>query len=424
MRSLDLEYRILSAWAFLCGIALWLPALGIPVWRIYLQPLDFLILAGLPLLPVFWRQFTGSAFWVFAPLLASIALSWIAMGGSPVILAWTLCLAIPFIALAFVAMRCVASRHRLVQGFLVGAAVSTGLFLCQVTFGAEALDFRSNSAFNLPPQYGRGFALFPEVSTFAAHAVIAFGVALAGALHRDTDPGGRAWRLLLMLVLATAFLFSRSTSIVVLAPLLIGAALAVSTRPNLNTLLLTMLIATLSALFLSFFLSAFYIDRLASNAAERSASMRLASVLGGLSPLLSGEIFGLGLGENEAVRLRAHQVARSLGLNFGNLPTGVNSQIIGRIFEEGWPALLNIGLAVVLLVQSRRIAGYSGCSAAIFVLGVGSLLTALLVTGYRGIYTNWIWLAAAAALSADFAAARKGAAVKKNRQSKLRCAAT
>ena len=31
-----------------------------------------------------------------------------------------------------------------------------------------------------------------------------------------------------------------------------------------------------------------------------------------------------------------------LGLRFGNLPNGVNSHIIGRIFEEGWPAALQM----------------------------------------------------------------------------------
>ena len=399
MRKYQTEHHVLAAWAFVAGIALWTPAIGIPLRRVYLQPLDILILAGLPLIAIFWRQFTRSAFFVLVPMMCSIALSWIAMGGSPMIMAWTVIFALPFTAISYLALRSGAGRRCLTQGFLLGAALSTVLFLCQIVIGAEVLDFRTNTAFSLPPQYGRGFALFPEVSTFAAHAAIAFGVALVVVLHPVSDASMRRRALILMVALATAFLFSRSTSVIVLVPLLTGFALSVSTRPSLNTLLLAMVIAALGALFLSVFLSAFYVDRIASAAAERSASMRMASVLGGLSPLFSGEIFGLGLGENEAVRLRAHQVARELGLSFGNLPSGVNSQIVGRIFEEGWPALIGIGLASFLLISSRRIARSDVATSTVFVLGMGSLLTALLVTGYRGIFTNWLWLAAAAALS-------------------------
>ena len=392
------EQAALRLWALLAGIALWVPALGVPVGRLYLQPLDLLILLGLPLIPAFWRQFAGPSFWVLMPMAASLLLSWLVMGGIVLVLLWTFVLALPFVALAYLALSQPRARAAALRGFLIGATGSVLLFLAQITFGAEALDFRSNTAFSLPPQYGRGFALFPEVSTFATHAVMALAVAFAGLLHPETGRAGRQRRLALVLLLLVALMFSRSTSVLVLVPLLIGTAVMVTTRPTLNTLLMVMGLATLGALFLAFFLSAFYVDRLETAAADRSMAMRLASILGGLSPLVSGEIFGLGIGENDAVRLRAHEAARALGLRFGNLPTGVNSQIVGRIFEEGWPAVLQMGLAGAMLFGARREARKGAVPAALYVLAVGSLFSALFVTGYRGIYTNWLWLAAAAAL--------------------------
>lgn len=396
------EHTALWLWSLLAGLALWVPAFGIPFERVYLQPMDVLTLAGLPLLPAFWRQFTTSAFWIAAPLMGSIALSWFAMGGEILVLLWTLVFALPFVALAYLALRVERARAAFLRGFLLGATASALLFLAQIIFGAEGLDYRSNTAFSLPPQYGRGFALFPEVSTFATHAVMAFGVALAGLLHPDTPRDARQRRFLLILLLALCLMFSRSTSVIVLAPLIVGVTVMVTTRPTLNTLLLVMGLAALGTLFLTFFLSAFYADRLETSAADRSMAMRLASILGGISPLLSGEIFGLGIGENDAVRLRAHEAARALGLSFGNLPTGVNSQIIGRVFEEGWPAVVNMAIAAAMLLKGRHTARAAPLPAALYVLAVGSLLTALFVTGYRGIYTNWLWLAGAAALAPSF----------------------
>lgn len=417
-KKTTLEHSALTLWARFAGLALWLPALGIPFERIYLQPMDIMVLAGAPLIPAFWRQFSGPAFWIFMPLLASLGLSWIAMGGEVMVLIWTLIFALPFVALMYLALSHPRAQAAFLRGFLYGAFGAVLLFMAQIIFGAEGLDFRSNTAFSLPPQYGRGFALFPEVSTFATHGIIAFGVALAGVLHPLTPRAARHRRLALMGLLAVALMFSRSTSVILLAPLMAGIAVMVTTRPTLNTVLMTMGLAMMGALFLSFFLSAFYVDRLETHAADRSMAMRLASILAGLSPLASGEIFGIGLGQNDAVRLRAHEVARALGLSFGQLPTGVNSQIIGRIFEEGWPALIQMVMATGLLIRARATARQDSVTAALFVLAAGSLLSALLVTGYRGIYTNWIWLAAAAALLPTF----QGRTL--NPKQTLQCAAT
>jgi hypothetical protein len=397
MTRAPLEYRLLYLWALAAGIALWIPAYGVRISVFPFQPMDVVVFAGLPLILVFLRALSGPAVRVLLPLLLSILLSWIAVGGQVLVLGWTLGFAVPFVALMALVLQIPQARKRFLRGFRAGAVLSLLFFMVQIVGGAEFLDWRSNTAFSLPPHYGRGFALFPEVSTFAVHAGIASGMALVTLLHVGS-PARKRRRAVVMLVLAgTALLFSRSSSVLVLIPVLTVTALVMTTRPTANTLLLGLVLATVMGVFLTYFLQGFYVDRLESNAAGRSGAMRLASMIGGLSPLTSGELFGVGIGENSLVSQRAYDAARSFGLRFGALPDGVNSQIIGRIFEEGWPALLQTGFAAFLLAGSRRAWRNTPETGALFVLALGSFLSAAMISGYRGIYTNWFWLAAAAA---------------------------
>ena len=60
-----------------------------------------------------------------------------------------------------------------------------------------------------------------------------------------------------------------------------------------------------------------------------------------------------------------------------------------------------------MLIRARRPSRVSPEQSALYVLAIGSFLSALLITGYRGIYTNWIWLAAAAAWAPPLIAQRR-----------------
>lgn len=390
---------LLPLWAIAAGLALWMPAVGVPVWILPMQPMDLTVLAGFPLLLAYIRNISRSAIRVLLPCAASVALSWFAVGGQVLILGWTVVFALPFVALMTLTLQAPLARRVFLTAFMIGAALSALLFMAQIVFGAEGLDWRSNLAFRLPPQYERGFALFPEVSIFATHAAITSGMVLAILLHMKSSPKQRYRAIFIMAAMGLCLLFSRSTTVLVLVPLLGVTALGLTTRLTLNTLLLSLVMIAILSLFMAYFLQGFYAERLESDAASRSMAMRLASMLGGLSPLISGEMFGVGIGENDQVARRAYDAAHRFGLRFGKLPDGVNSQIIGRIFEEGWPAVIQMALAFWLLLRSRITCRATPEMAALFVLAVGSFLSALMISGYRGIYTNWFWLAAAAALA-------------------------
>ena len=59
-----------------------------------------------------------------------------------------------------------------------------------------------------------------------------------------------------------------------------------------------------------------------------------------------------------------------------------------------------MALALYLLIRGRGVVQISPAMAGLYVLAIGACLSALLVTGYRGLYLNWFWLAAAAAWAA------------------------
>lgn len=401
------DRALIRGWCAAFGLALWLPALGLPGLGLPLQPADGLALLAWPLALLQIPRLTPLGAAILGTSALSMALSLAMAGGQPLVLGHGLVLVLPVLILLQGALREPGPRSALVTGLLIGAALSGLLFLAQIALGAERLDLRSNLAFSLPPQYGRAFALMPEVSTFAAHAIVALAMALAIRAHPATSAPARARAGALALLMAVCLLLSRSTGVLILAPPLCLAALAMA-RPLTPARLLHLALALgLGAVLLALFMTQFYADRLASSAAPRSAAMRLASILAGLSPFWRGEVFGVGLGENHEITRRAHDIARALDLRFGQLPDGVNSQVIGRLFEEGWPALLSFGLAAAALLRCLGLRPADPARAALVLLALGSALGALLVTGYRGIYTGWLWLALPPALLAAYTPVRR-----------------
>jgi hypothetical protein len=393
------ENPALSVLALGFGLTLWTPALGIGTGMVTLQPLDLLVLAGLPLIFRHHRVFERRLALLTLLLVSSFALSFLA-GGSPVVLVYYLLFTLPFLLLVFLIGSFSRATDWFLRGFLLGGAASALLFGLQIWLGAEALDFRSNLQFRLPPQYGRGFALLPEVSTFASHVILLLALCFVFLLDEDNRGGTRQLSLGAILILLAVLMLTRSSALLLLAPLLIGFAVFATLRPSLNNLLFIILLAGLAAVILSYFLSAFYGARLETQSAGRSADMRLSSILAGLTPLIGGEPFGVGLGNNDLVRMRAYEVSRALGLGNARLPDGISSLFVARLFEEGWPAVLQLAVALGVMLRAALLRGLSQGEKLLLVLAAGSFLSGFLVTGYRGIYTSWLWLALAPALLA------------------------
>ncbi len=389
--------RALDLWAALAGLALWCPALAIPGLALPMQILDILAPMGALLALRSLIHLPPLLFVVLLSAVFSILLSWSINGGHAITLTWSLCFALPFVAGMALVAADPSARKAFVAGFLAGAILSAGLFLAQITLGAEELDFRTNYAFRLPPQYGRAFALLPEVSSYAVHAIIALCVAIGLILHRKTGQRLRILATFLAGALLVTLFLSRSTGVLVLFPPLFALAMLIATRASANAVILMAFGTALLGAVLILYVDGAYVERLSSASAERSSAMRLASILGGLSVLQSGEMMGVGIGRNDEVAHRAFEVARAMGLSFGTLPEGVNSQIVGRIFEEGWPAVVHFSLAAAVLVGAVK-RWSDPFMIAFAVIAVGSALSAAGILGYRGLYTAWIWLAVPAGL--------------------------
>jgi hypothetical protein len=202
----------------------------------------------------------------------------------------------------------------------------------------------------------------------------------------------------IILLAVVTLAFSRSASVYVVLPLLAGIVLF-RLRHNGNGKFAVVLTVVVFGLVGTTTISkSLFAARLENASVERSISMRAASMAAGISPLINGELTGVGLGNNHEITRRAYDGAKWFDLKFGSLPEGVNSLVIARIFEEGWPALIQFLLAGSLLFRALTRRPASIYYELLLVLAVGSFLSSMLVIGYRGIYLNWIWLALAGVL--------------------------
>ncbi|SLN69242.1 hypothetical protein [Roseisalinus antarcticus] len=389
---------VLKVFASVLAFLLWVPAIGLPAGPIWLQPVDILVILAYPLIVTFLPQMpvrTGLM------ILFSMGASMISLlvGGEVMILIYYLGFVMPFMAVIGVIARAEDTRRAFIRGFVLGGACSALFFLLQFAVGAETLDFRTNRTFGLVPQYGRGFALFPEVSTFTTHTIYLLAVLIV--LWR----GGRAYARVfsfgrvvpLILIALACLILSRSSSVVLIAPIMVIVAYFKGRRLGRNGLIGAALLVILGSAVLNVFVTEFYAERFGEGGL-RSMYLRGISIVSGLSVLTSGETLGVGVGNNHMITERAWDVARQIGFVLILVPEGINSFVVSRIFEEGWPAALMFLLGAVFVVRAIGQTQPTPYARAFAVLAVGSMLVSLMVTGYRGIYMNWFWLAAAPAL--------------------------
>ncbi len=379
------------------ALFLWTPALGIPVGPLWLQPVDFLVVLSYPLVIAYLPQLPKWSALVIAISIGSALLATL-NSGDPFIFLYYLGFVTPFMMLLGVIASRPDTRRIFVSFFAIGGTASMALFLAQILIGADALDFRTNQTFGLPKQYNRGFAFFPEVSTFSTHAIYFLGLLIMFSGVKSVKrlfPFGRIGILTLAVVVCV--LFTRSTSILVIAPAIVAVAYFKGRRLSFNGILGSILMVATATFFLQFYVEFFYAERAASGGI-RSAWVRGISIVSGLSVLSNGEVLGVGLGNNHLITQQAVEVARRLNFNLIFVPEGINSFVVTRIFEEGWPAVATFFAATVFLIRVWFTYQIDPYARAFAVLAIASFLVSLSVTGYRGIYMNWFWLAAAPAL--------------------------
>ncbi len=383
----------LKWYTVIVGFGLWFPALAVPVGGgVYLQLID--IATALSILLVFncVAHLNPSTIAVLALANASWVLA-LMNDGSASIFAYYFIFINIFSILITSALATQDRQSSFVSAFIFGGITSQILALAQILLGAEALDFRTNLNFSLPPHYGRAFSLFPEVSLFAA-MTIPFVVIVA--MRAFSARGFSLNRLGLFTILAIALMnlaVSRSTSVLAVLPLIAIYAFIADRRLNLRTILRVVFAGALVSFFIFLFITLFYSDRLGSTAsAGRSINIRFASIIAAANFIYEGNIFGVGLGNNSEVAWLYSLIVRQLGLSVDLTAVGVNSFIVSRVFEEGIIGALQIGIS--LFFMWRVLNSRGNCSLAIKVLLLSFLLSAAVISGYRGLYEYWLILIA------------------------------
>lgn len=387
----------LTVFAALFGFVIWFPAIGVPVGSIFMQPADLLVVLSYPLILRRLPQVPPRTLLIIILSMLSVTFATLNSGNAMVLLYYA-CFIAPF--MLFIGIMCSheGPRREFLRAFLVGALLSGILFLAQILLGAQALDFRTNRSFSFAPQYERGFALFPEVSTFATHTIYMLGVLVVLWRAGKFRPLLGKFRIIALVSIAlVCLLLSKSSSVILVAPMVLLFAYFKGQSLTTAGLLGAVILSFATVVFLQFYISEFYIDR-ATSGAIRSIGLRGISILSGLSVLGTGDFFGVGLGNNHMVTERAQEVARDLGFSLILLPKGINSFVVTRIFEEGWPAVLMFALTSYYLVKAAFGDQQAVTIRALVVLAFASFLVSLLVTGYRGLFMNWFWLAAVPSL--------------------------
>lgn len=387
----------LQWYAGLTGLFLWLPALALPLGGgVFLQPLDLITCASFLLIVVYFKQVHQAVFIV----LMTANMSWLFAtlnGGSAAVAAYYFIFVNMFSLMVAISL---FERHRqelFVNFFLIGGCFSHSLALMQMIFGADNLDLRNNLNFSLPPQYGRAFALFPEVSLFAAMSIPFVVILMSRAFVIKSNIGMRIFPMLMLGITLLNIAISRSTSVFVVFPIVALYAFVVGRKLTVKTVIKLGLVFLTIFLVITIFGLTFYADRLGDDAAaRRSAEIRFASIIAALKYFTEGNFMGVGLGNNSMISDIYMSVVRDMGLLVELNAVGVNSFLISRIFEEGILGLLQILVSLYFLLKVLH--PRFPASKDLKVMLLSFFLSATLVAGYRGLYEYWLMLIVPAAL--------------------------
>ncbi|MFN3147470.1 MAG: hypothetical protein ACE368_20560 [Paracoccaceae bacterium] len=367
------ERRALALWAMAAGLALWAPAVAVPGLPLPLQPMDVLAILGWPLIAVFLPRVRASLVLVLGSGAASIGLSWAVSGGEALILGWTIGCAFPAVAALALAVADPLARSWFTRAVMAARRPRRFCSWHSWRWGQRRSISARTPPFACRPSMAGALPCSPRCrpSRRTCFWRWRWGWRWRCAGHRRRARRAAAGVVLLCLC---ALILSRSTSVLVVLPPLAVLVLARTSRASVNALVLAGLASLALAGLIALFLQSVYAERLETDAATRSAAMRLASAWVGW-PLVDGQVFGVGIGNDAwcVARLRGGAPACP---QLRPPARGGNAQIVGRIFEEGWPAVAHLCAAgwLLALVLAR-----GGGPVALACLAAASLLTRAVV---------------------------------------------
>ncbi|HEX4340821.1 MAG TPA: hypothetical protein VH062_33160 [Polyangiaceae bacterium] len=402
----------------LFSFSLWIPGLGVPAGATHGVQLAELMSAPLALFLFATRKNAFPPRSIVAVLaIFTVVLNWLVVfivnrqvAQSGAILGYYLAIAFPTLICGVLVFQSPKLTNVFIRGAIAGAAFTAVLCLMQAVLPKAVTDFRNNLSFRLPPQGNRTFGLFPEASIAAGTLTFAIGVALAGLFDREVrerylEAGplkGKLWVGGLLGLFIAALLSTRSSSVLVMLPILLGVSSLRFFRGSLGKKLGY---ASLGAILLAaggaFYYFEIYSTRLENSAAVYSGSERLVSIVGAYFKLRDSDFLGAGLGANNDIADYASRAAGWLELPISGEIQGVNSFVFGRCLEEG---LVMIAVWLVVIYQSARFAFVKDRdprNGVMVLLAVNTLFNALWIAGYRGLLMYWLLIPLAFSLKRD-----------------------
>lgn len=418
----------------LLGASLWVPAIGLELPGAMLQPSELLAapcLAVLVLAAVFRAgRISRPALAYSAFFILGLMSTWsLAMAGAPlwsdavVYFAYYLLFVLPFLLVTLmIGLDRVLFRF-FCRGYLIAGTASAAIGVLELVEVASASLLRNNENFRLIEVPGRSSALTPEPSTLAQLLMIAIAllclrvyVRRQAATAHPAAPSQTLWQggkartdavaIPLIALLAVAMIGTQTFLLFLFPPLLfLAVKAAVPSRRAAGGVQIgfrifgVLLAAALVAVAVSLYYTIFTSTR-DVNIASGSLQNRMSTVLAFFFSLRDMPLLGFGLGNNDAIVPYIDLSKQAFELQFWEITPGINNFLLARIFEEGLPgALVYAGLAVLLFRQIPAVRRGGMHGRELFVVAFFSLMSGLLVTGYRGFFHAWLYCSLTVALA-------------------------